>query len=89
MTDLTNLDLYHLQKAGLSQSEIGRKAGISRHCANGRALRHVQQCEADERDLKVCADIDAGLPTEEIARRYDVSRQHVARLRKELEALDE
>lgn len=83
-----NLDYYRLLMAGFSQAEMGQMGGINRNTANGRALQHIEQCEADNRDLMICKEIDDGRTDREIGLRHDIDFKHVSKLRRELGALD-
>lgn len=82
-----NRELWLMKKSGLSQAEMGLATGMTRHAANGRALRHEESLRKDARDLEICAALDAGESGASIARRFGVQRSHVSALKAELDKL--
>ena len=85
---ITNLELYQMWMKGANGAELAKASGMTRFAAYGRVVRHCDQIEADNRDLKICEALDAGEATPDIARRFGVSPRYVSRIRTALGEVD-
>lgn len=80
------VDAARLKAAGKSASEISRAVQsvhgvhLTRCAVIGAIIRYHDQRDADARDLKILAELDAGASPAAVAARFKVSPVHINRL---------